>query len=76
MVSRRSFLGHGCSLGVAATTLTSSMATLGFARQAAAQQSFSDYKAFNLLKHWCVTEVKIVTTIDTSGHYDPDWWGC
>ena len=45
MVSRRSFLGHGCSLGVAATTLTSSMATLGFARQAAAQQSFSDYKA-------------------------------
>ena len=45
MVSRRSFLGHSCSLGVAATTLTSSMATLGFARQAAAQQSFSDYKA-------------------------------
>ena len=45
MVSRRSFLGHGCSLGVAATTLTSTMTTLGFARQAAAQQSFSDYKA-------------------------------
>ena len=45
MVSRRSFLGHGCSVGVTAVTAVSSVATLGFARRAAAQQGFADYKA-------------------------------
>lgn len=42
-LKRRQFLTHGCSLGVAAATLGSSLLQLGLARQASAQSS--DYKA-------------------------------
>lgn len=44
MLNRRRFLSHGCRLGVAASTLGSSLLQLGLARQAAAQ-SGDDYKA-------------------------------
>lgn len=37
MTSRRQFLSHSCSLGVAAATASTSMLSLGFARMAAAQ---------------------------------------
>ena len=37
MITRRQFLGHSCSLGVAAATLSSSMLSLGLSRLAAAQ---------------------------------------
>ena len=36
MISRRKFLSHGCSLGLATATLSSSLLNLGLARQAAA----------------------------------------
>ena len=44
MASRRTFLTHSCGFGVAALTTTSTMFSLGFARQAAAH-AHSDYKA-------------------------------
>ena len=45
MASRRTFLTHSCGLGVAAATSTSTMLSLGFARQAAAHHHGGDYKA-------------------------------
>lgn len=45
MTSRRTFLTHSCGLGVAAATSTSTMLSLGFARQAAAHNHGGDYKA-------------------------------
>lgn len=45
MASRRTFLTHSCGLGVAATTSTSTLLSLGFARQAAAHNHGGDYKA-------------------------------
>ncbi len=44
MTSRRKFLTHTCSLGVAAATASTTILSLGFARQAAAQ-SLPDYRA-------------------------------
>ena len=44
MTSRRKFLTHTCSLGVAAATASTTVLSLGFARQAAAQ-SLADYRA-------------------------------
>ncbi|MGI9294978.1 MAG: DUF1501 domain-containing protein [Pseudomonadales bacterium] len=44
MISRRRFLSHSCSMGLAAATLSSSVLQLGLARHAAAQ-SASDYRA-------------------------------
>ncbi|MCB1707641.1 MAG: DUF1501 domain-containing protein, partial [Halioglobus sp.] len=44
MFSRRKFLTHGCSLGVASATLSSSLLSLGLARRAAAQGAH-DYRA-------------------------------
>ena len=46
MTTRRNFLTHSCSLGVAAATASSTAFSLGFARQAAAQaQTLTDYRA-------------------------------
>lgn len=45
MATRRTFLTHSCGLGVAAATSTSTMLSLGFARQAAAHHHGGDYKA-------------------------------
>ena len=45
MTSRRMFLTHSCGLGVAAATSTSTLLSLGFARQAAAHDHAGDYKA-------------------------------
>ena len=42
MLSRRKFLTHSCSLGVAGATLSSSLLQLGLARNVAAQD---DYRA-------------------------------
>ena len=39
MMTRRHFLHHSCSLGVASATVTSSLLTLGLARRAAAQSA-------------------------------------
>ncbi|MGI9287063.1 MAG: DUF1501 domain-containing protein [Pseudomonadales bacterium] len=44
MISRRQFLTHSCSMGVAAATLSSSVLQLGLARHAAAQTA-TDYRA-------------------------------
>lgn len=44
MFSRRKFLTHGCSLGVASATLSSNLLSLGLARRAAAQDTH-DYRA-------------------------------
>ncbi|MEO0436106.1 MAG: DUF1501 domain-containing protein [Pseudomonadota bacterium] len=44
MIARRQFLSHCCQLGVASSTLGSSLLQLGLARQAAAQPG-QDYKA-------------------------------
>lgn len=44
MSSRRTFLTHSCGLGVAALTTSSTLLSLGFARQAAAH-AHGDYKA-------------------------------
>ncbi|NOX68606.1 MAG: DUF1501 domain-containing protein [Gammaproteobacteria bacterium] len=44
MISRRKFLTHGCSLGVATATATSTLLQLGLARTAAAQ-SAQGYRA-------------------------------
>lgn len=44
MINRRRFLSHGCSLGLATATLSSSLLNLGLARRAAAQGA-SDYRA-------------------------------
>lgn len=44
MISRRRFLTHSCSMGVAAATLSSSVLQLGLARHSVAQ-SASDYRA-------------------------------
>ena len=44
MINRRKFLSHGCSLGLATATLSSSLLNLGLARQAAAQGA-ADYRA-------------------------------
>ena len=43
-LSRRGFLTHSCALGVASATAASTLAQLGFARQAAAQTA-TDYRA-------------------------------
>lgn len=44
MINRRKFLSHGCSLGLASATLSSSVLQLGLARNLAAQ-SATDYRA-------------------------------
>ena len=44
MISRRKFLSHGCSLGLATATLSTSLLNLGLARRAAAQGA-GDYRA-------------------------------
>ena len=44
MLTRRRFLSHGCSLGVASATLTTSLLQLGLARTAAAQDA-TGYRA-------------------------------
>ncbi len=44
MPTRRQFLTHSCSLGIAGTTMASALGTLGLSRHAAAQ-SAGDYKA-------------------------------
>ena len=44
MLNRRKFLSHSCSLGAATATASSALLQLGFARQAAAQNT-NDYKA-------------------------------
>ncbi len=45
-LSRRRFLGHSCALGVASTTLSSTLLNLAMTRQAAAAGgSFADYRA-------------------------------
>lgn len=44
MINRRRFLSHGCSLGLATATLSSSLLNLGLARRAAAQGA-GDYRA-------------------------------
>ena len=44
MMTRRGFLTHSCSLGVASATMGSSLLSLGLARTAAAQ-SATDYRA-------------------------------
>jgi len=44
MISRRQFLSHSCSLGVASATLSSSLLQLGLARNLAAQDA-DDYRA-------------------------------
>lgn len=44
MISRRNFLTHSCSLGVAAATTSSTLLQLGLARSAAAQTA-QDYRA-------------------------------
>lgn len=44
MMKRRTFLSHGCSMGLASATLSSSLLQLGLARNVAAQ-SVSDYRA-------------------------------
>ena len=44
MMTRRSFLTHSCSLGVASTTMASTLLQLGLSRTAAAQ-SATDYRA-------------------------------
>ncbi len=45
MISRRQFLSHSCSLGIASATVTSSLLQLGFARKAVAQTAMNDYRA-------------------------------
>ena len=44
MMTRRGFLSHSCSLGIASATVASTMLQMGFARTAAAQ-SAPGYKA-------------------------------
>jgi uncharacterized protein (DUF1501 family) len=44
MISRRKFLSHSCSLGLASATLSSTLLNLGLARRAAAQGA-TDYRA-------------------------------
>ena len=44
MMTRRGFLSHTCSLGIASATVTSSLLSLGLARTAAAQGA-PDYRA-------------------------------
>ena len=44
MMTRRKFLTHSCSLGLATATVSSTLLQLGLARSAAAQ-GVSDYRA-------------------------------
>lgn len=45
MISRRQFLSHSCSLGIASATISTSLLQMALARTAAAQTATDDYRA-------------------------------